>query len=234
MSSMPRACLLLLLALGALACSRSAEEDAALVRTNRLSIFATENANIAPGAVVFLGGSTVERWDLAASFATIAVISGGAKPDMRCVNRGIANETLAQLVERAANSLPAQPATVVVHAGAFDLFALQRSGAEVGAALAAVLRSVRNHCPQARLLLLAPLPGTDVSDKALEQWRNAVAALAINTRTAQSLVALRVEVRLPMDLLDVTGRLRSEFAADAQHPNAAGYAALVAAIGPLP
>ena len=230
MSSMPRACLLLLLALGALACSRSAEEDAALVRTNRLSIFATENANIAPGAVVFLGGSTVERWDLAASFATIAAARGGAKPDMRCVNRGVADETVLELADRIATALPPEPATVVLHAGAFDLFALNASAASTAEQLLRILRGVRVHSAHSRIIFLPPLPSADISDSRLEAWKETLRLV----RAQQFELAFEVRDLDSDYLLTTLSRLHAAYSSDGTHPNAAGYAVLAKLLGQLP
>lgn len=194
-------------------------DDTAQQRSPRVEAFVQENSKISAGSIVFLGASTIERWTLAASFPALSA---------RCVNRGLGGETIAQLSQRAVESVPDAPAAIILHAGAYDLFALRASGGAVAEALVETTGALRLAFPAARLIVLAPLPGRSADDAVLQEWRHCVAALRA------ALTPLNCRFVLPGDMLDASSRLRAELSDDGQHPNSAGYAALTGSLGRLP
>jgi lysophospholipase L1-like esterase len=101
----------------------------------------------AKGEIVFVGSSTIRRWDTAISF-----------PDLKILNRGFGGSDLSdstRYVDRIV--LPYEPRLVVVYAGDNDISAGTTSE-EVAIAFERFTRAVHAKLPQTRILYIAIKP----------------------------------------------------------------------------
>lgn len=102
---------------------------------------------VAPGALVFVGSSSIRLWDLKASW-----------PGVRAVNRGFGGSLLSDTVHYYERLVaPLRPRAVVVYAGDND-FARGRSSTEVVAAFEALAAKRRASTPGAPLVFVAVKP----------------------------------------------------------------------------
>ena len=101
----------------------------------------------AKGQIVFVGSSTIRRWDTAAYF-----------PDLKIINRGFGGSELSDAVRYVDRIvLPYEPRLVVVYSGDNDI----GSGAtseEVAVAFERFTRAVHAKLPQTRILYLGIKP----------------------------------------------------------------------------
>jgi lysophospholipase L1-like esterase len=114
-------------------------------------IAAFETANkmtpLQKGGIVFVGSSTIRRWDTASYF-----------PDLKIINRGFGGAELADAVRYVDRIvIPYEPRLVVVYSGDNDI----SSGAtseEVAVQFERFTRAVHAKLPQTRILLIAVKP----------------------------------------------------------------------------
>jgi len=179
-------------------------------RERRLAAFAQQTPP--QQAFVFLGSSTIERFDLARWF-----------PLAPTLERGIGNEPLADLAARALANVPADARALVLYAGSVDF--RRRASAEVDAIadeIDQLLARLVAERPSCELLVLGLLP-----ERAMTRER--VAALArVNAHLAdhaRSRGALFVETARPPIALD-SGALSERHSCDSLHLSDEGYAVL--------
>jgi lysophospholipase L1-like esterase len=99
------------------------------------------------GGVVFVGSSSIRRWDLRASF-----------PDLPVVNRGFGGSELPDATRAADRILrPHSPRLVVLYSGDNDI-ARGRSAAAVADDFRAFVAAVRRNCPGAGVACIAVKP----------------------------------------------------------------------------
>src|SRR5215203_5626091 len=99
------------------------------------------------GQVVFIGSSSIQRWDLAKSF-----------PDLKAINRGIAGSELGdavRLVDRLV--LAYSPRLVVVYAGDNDI-AGGRTSEDVVVQLERLVSRIHGSLPQTRIVFIGLKP----------------------------------------------------------------------------
>lgn len=162
-----------------------------------------------PGGVVFLGSSSIRRWDLAGSF-----------PDLPAVNRGFGGSEIpdcTRVVDRIVT--PHAPRMVVVYAGDNDI-ARGRPAAAVADDFRGLVSAVRAGCPHATIVFLAIKPSP-------ARRRFAATQREANRLISAACGGLRdvvfVDVVTPM--LGADGEPRAElFVDDGLHLAAAGYA----------
>jgi len=173
----------------------------------------------APGGIVFVGSSSIERWKtLAADF-----------PGLPVVNRGFGGSELTDSVYyEDALVLSRHPRLVVLYAGENDIAAGQ-TAEHVLAAFQAFRTKLRAALPQTRLLFLAIKESPSrvrVRDAVLKA--NALVA----ADCAKDPLCLFVDVATP--LLDAKGNTRPElFFEDRLHLRPAGYAIWIKILTPL-
>jgi lysophospholipase L1-like esterase len=99
------------------------------------------------GGIVFVGSSTIRRWDLATSF-----------PELRVLNRGLAGSEMTDVVRHVDRLvLKHEPRLVVVYAGDNDI-AGGRLAEQVAVEFERFVRAVHTKLPQTRILYLAIKP----------------------------------------------------------------------------
>jgi hypothetical protein len=182
--------------------SRQARRDAAHLE-ERLASFAREDPAVAPGSILFLGSSTIERFPFAQVF-----------PGKPCVGRGVANLSATKLVANLSACIPpARPAGVVLYIGAVDWREAGRNDSllvdRVDSALAATAREL----PGVPILLIGLLPEREMP---LRGANERLAALA-----AARSIAFVDPARPP--IADRSGALAEELSTDRFHLNAEGY-----------
>jgi lysophospholipase L1-like esterase len=167
---------------------------------------------VPPDCAVFLGSSTIERWDLRRSF-----------PGLAALNRGIGNEPLAGLDARLLEDLPESARVAVLYAGSVDF---RRGSAEAQAALPdsvdRLLARLGSERPRCRVVLLGLLPERDMPRERVEALARANAHLAAH---AEARGAIFVETNLS-PLANAEGSLSEDFSSDALHLSDEGYAQL--------
>ncbi|MCY3003428.1 MAG: GDSL-type esterase/lipase family protein [Planctomycetota bacterium] len=187
-------------------------------RNERLATFAGERA--APGAVVFLGSSTIERFPLVERF-----------PGAPALNRGIGDELLEELDERLEASVPADAAAVVLYAGSVE-FRERPPGnaAAIVRELGAFVARLRELRPQATVLVLGILPERAMPPERVTELRELNRQLAARARELGA--SFLTTDFAPLALPD--GSLAELFSSDRLHLNADGYTELARAIGTPP
>jgi lysophospholipase L1-like esterase len=99
------------------------------------------------GGIVFVGSSTIRRWDTASSF-----------PDLKILNRGFGGSELADAVRYVDRIVtPYEPRLVVVYSGDNDIAAGQTSE-DIAVQFERFTRAVHAKLPQTRILLIAVKP----------------------------------------------------------------------------
>ncbi len=179
-------------------------------RAERLAHFAGETSP--PGAVVFLGSSTMERFDLARWF-----------PLATTLNRGLGNEPIADLDARLLASVPAEARALVLYAGSVDF---RRTGSESSSAIAdrvdSLLERLVEQRPACELLLLGILPERGMPQDRVAALTRLNAHLADHARARG---ASFVDTGRPPLATD-TGSLSESFSCDPMHLADEGYAVL--------
>ena len=179
-------------------------------REQRLADFAAQTCP--PGALVFLGSSTVERFDLARWF-----------PLAPTLNRGIGNEPLADLSERALSSIPGDARALVLYAGSIDF--RRAASPQVGAIADGIddlLARIVAERPECAVVVLGILPERAMPPERVEALRTLNDHLADHARArgAQFVATARAPLAL------ASGALAEAFSSDSLHLSDEGYAAL--------
>lgn len=180
-------------------------------RQGRLARFEAERP--APGATVFLGSSTMERFDLVAHF-----------PGARTLNRGIGDEDLALLQARLDASLPPDPAGVVLYAGSIDFRRYGQAPKLLAGRVADLLAQLESRLPGVPVTVLGILPEVDFpADRVASLLEtNAALAQAVQAAGATFLATARPPI------VQEDGTLNPAYAADRLHLSGAGYEHLAA------
>lgn len=127
----------------------------------RLLSYAREARHVPPGAVVFIGSSSVVRFPLAELFA------GGT-----AISRGLGAENLADTTRRLGWTLPvARPSGVVVWAGANDLRALAADPIVVVERVARLLDAIHARFPRVPMAIVGVPPWCDQTVADLDRLR---------------------------------------------------------------
>lgn len=195
------------------------EREIALHAAERLNRFAHENARTAPGTIVFLGSSTIERYPLDQCF-----------PGKPCSNRGILSAEAALLERFLDTELPSVPlAGIVLYTGSIDL---RRSGkgatSEQADAVVPRVRSLldalREKQPAAPIALIGVLPARrmDTAEVAALARLNARLSELSRERGIAFIDTARPPITSP------SGSLVEELSADDLHLDQRGYAVLSA------
>lgn len=167
----------------------------------------------AEGSVLFLGSSTIRLWDLERSF-----------PDLPVINRGFGGSRMDQAAHYAGRILAAhEPRVVVIYEGDNDVNA-GHSPERVAEDFARLLGVIRDHAPEARLVVLGikPSPARWPLYPTMSEANRLVAELA----RADGNAAL---VDLGPLLLDDEGRpIPRLYQTDGLHLSPAGYRAWTA------
>ena len=178
----------------------------------RIRAFELERDEVAEGAIVFLGSSTVERFDLEKHF-----------PGKHCLDRGINGDTTEEVIARLHRSLPlARPAGVFIAVGANDLRREGRPPGLVRDALKELLDELEQRLPGVprTVMGLFPTRQTDVdSRKRMETLNIAIARLCVQEGVSFISTDLK-------PLRATSGELAEEYCADSSHLNEKGYAQL--------
>lgn len=193
---------------------QAAERDAH--RADRLALF--ERNAPAPGGVLFIGSSTVEGFDLMASFPRATV---------PLHNRGIGDEPLASLTERFRSTVErTECRAVVLYAASVDARRPTdedrfRDDAQLGADVFAMVDDVLESQPELLIALLGVLPETDDSRGVAARSRGLNRRL-VDGCVARARVTFVGTTRPP--IVDAsTGLLNPTYARDRLHLNQQGY-----------
>lgn len=185
----------------------------------------TNPASASPSRrIVFFGDSRAEWWRLP------------ELPGRHCVNAGVPGATATYLAQRfQAMVAPLRPDIVVVQMGVNDLVELtgrapdrERRVSAVRAAIASVVADARALGARVILTTIFPLARGPYAGRAIQE-----AITAVN-QGLPSLAAPDVQLLdSAAALCGPDGYVRDAYAEDEAHLNAAGYAALNAALAPL-
>ncbi len=163
---------------------------------------------IAPGGVLFVGSSSIRKWDLKKSF-----------PDLDALNRGFGGSEIFDSVRYAGRIVtPYKPRLIVFYAGDNDIAAM-KSPETVRDDFLAFVKIVRHDLPQTPIVYISIKPS-------VQRW-----ALIDNIRKANSLINAEITKLEHVKYLDVhpsmlgaNGRPKPElFVADGLHLSDAGY-----------
>ena len=169
-----------------------------------------DKANPPPqGEIVFIGSSSVVRWDVEASF-----------PDLRCINRGFGGsymEDAARYTDRIV--VPYRPRIVVVYSGDNDL-AHGDTPAQVVAAAQSLVANLHAKLPETRIVFIAIKPSP-------QRWH-----LFAKMQEANRGLAAIAERDAQVRFVDVTGAMLGAdkeprpdlYVEDGLHMTPAGYA----------
>jgi lysophospholipase L1-like esterase len=168
-------------------------------------------------AVLFVGSSSIRRWDLAKSF-----------PDLGVINRGFGGSQLADAVHFAPRLvLKHEPRLVVLYAGDNDI-AAGKTPEQVAGDFEAFVRVVHDKLPKTRIAFLSIKPS-------IQRWQ-----LVDKMRKANALIEARCKQDERLLYIDVAtlllgddGKPRPElFAKDGLHLNDKGYALWASVLTP--
>jgi lysophospholipase L1-like esterase len=169
------------------------------------------------GGIVFVGASSIVRWDVAEFF-----------PDRPVINRGFGGSELADTAHFVSRTvLPYEPRIVVLYPGENDI-ARGVAPADVAAAFEQFVGTVRGALPETRILVigLKPTPA---------RWRFNDQMLETNRRlreTAARHAGIRY-ISVEKAMLGPDKRPRPDlFVSDGQHLNRAGYEIWTDIVGP--
>jgi lysophospholipase L1-like esterase len=182
---------------------------------------ADRTAPPAPGAIVFVGSSSIRLWrSLEEDMAPL-----------RVVNRGFGGSQLSHVIHNASRIIvPYAPRAVVIYAGDNDLASSTGKDADrVVADYRALVSQLRGALPDVEIYYLSIKPSKLRWDRWPEMSRanEAIAALCDSDARLHF-----VDVSTP--LLGSDGRPRNDvFIFDGLHLNAKGYAAWAAVVAPL-
>jgi lysophospholipase L1-like esterase len=169
------------------------------------------------GAVLFVGSSSIVRWDVAKSF-----------PDRAVINRGFGGSQLADSVHFADRIvLKHKPRTVVLYAGDNDI-TRGKSPERVHADFQAFVKKIHAELPETRILFLAIKPS-------INRWN-----LVDKMRQANELIETTCRRDKRLDYVDVFTPMLSEngppdaewFVADGLHLSPTGYELWTAILEP--
>lgn len=171
----------------------------------------------APGGVLFVGSSTIRRWNTAELF-----------PDLRVINRGFGGSEMIDTAHFAKRIvLPYRPRVIVVYAGSNDL-ARNTTPCQLLADFTALVEQVDRELPETEVVFLSIKPS-------IKRW-----PLIHRIRAANALIAALCEERPRLHFLDVHARfLTAEglpdpayLEEDGLHLNVAGYRRLTELVRP--
>jgi lysophospholipase L1-like esterase len=159
-------------------------------------------------AIVFVGSSTIRRWDLGKSFLGMDVI-----------NRGFGGSELADSVHFAPRIvLPYEPRTVVLYAGDNDIGA-GKTPEQVAEDFQAFTRVIFDRLPKTRIVFISIKP-SPLRWKVVDKGRKANDLIADLCKKDDRIVYVDVTKAM----LDADGKPRRElFAGDGLHLTAKGY-----------
>jgi lysophospholipase L1-like esterase len=220
---MPRRCaifvwLLAMLAVG-LASGAAAQEAAADKWEKEIAAFEAKDKESPPpqDGIVFIGSSSIRRWDLKKSF-----------PQLPAINRGFGGSQLADSVKYVPRIvIPCRPKTIVLYAGDNDI-AAGKSPQQLAADFAAFVKAVRGQLPKSKIIFLAIKPSPS-------RWK-----FYEEQQTANRLIREQCETGENLDYVDLVkpmlggdGMPRSElFVKDQLHLSDAGYELWVKVLAP--
>ncbi|MCP4246456.1 MAG: hypothetical protein GY778_05355 [bacterium] len=170
------------------------------------------------GGIVFIGSSSIRKWDLDQYF-----------PGLQVVNRGFGGSQMADSVRYADRILiPYEPRVVVVYAGDNDINAGKSSG-QVFADYQSFVTKVHGSLPKTKIIFVAIKPS-------LKRWN-----LVEKMRRANGMVREAAAKDPRLEYLDIDqpmmgadGRPRPElFAADGLHLSPQGYELWTSRLRPL-
>lgn len=226
---MSRLLLPALLALAILGCSSSDESAVAAPENNpndpdrwESAIQAFEQADAEnspePGGVVFIGSSSVRRWDLEKSF-----------PGKGYVNRGFGGSQMSDAVRYVDRILAERsPDTIVLYEGDNDI-GRGKSPDTVVADFEAFVRKSRDRLPEVRIIFIAVKPS-------LSRWDKIDLVRDVNSRirTMADDDPLLVFADIDTPMIGPDGEPRPElYVEDGLHLTEEGYAVWTGVIGPL-
>jgi lysophospholipase L1-like esterase len=171
----------------------------------------------APEGIVFVGSSTIVRWNLAESFG-----------DLPCVNRGFGGSQMADAAHFAERIIvPYKPRVVVVYSGDNDL-AAKKTPDQVVADFKELVRKVHKPLPETRIVCLAIKPSPS-------RW-----ALFDTQKEANRLLMEFCRTEKRLEFVDLVPAMLGEdgqpvtdfFVQDKLHLSAKGYAALTKLLRP--
>jgi lysophospholipase L1-like esterase len=170
-----------------------------------------------PGAILFIGGSSILNWtSLAADF-----------PSRPVINRGFGGAELADITYFAGRIIvPCRPRMVVLHAGDNDISTRGLTPAQVADAFTAFVKRVRKDLPDTKIVFVSIKPSPERT-AIVDDVR--AANKKIQKLAAQQNVDF-IDVFTPMMTKD--GKIRYELFADGVHLNRAGYDLWKSVIGP--
>lgn len=178
-------------------------------RAERLAAFGAEPRT--SGGVLFIGSSTIERFDLARHY-----------PLAKGVNRGIGDEDLAGLGARAVKTVrQVQPEAIVLYAASVDFRRHLTPPGQIVRGVESLLAELREASPGVPMGLIEILPERVMDEtmaERLEATNRALAELVVRTPDVDWIRTSRAPVVDPE-----TGRLSPEHSADRLHLNDAGY-----------
>ncbi len=161
------------------------------------------------GGILFVGSSSIVRWDVAKWF-----------PNMPVLNRGFGGSQIADSVHFAERIIaPYRPRTIVFYAGDTDL-AAGKTPEQVLADFKAFVSKVRASLPEARIIYVGIKPS-------IKRWSLIDSVRKANTlvREAISSDARSVFVDVDSPMIGADGKPRKElFVADGLHLSDEGYA----------
>lgn len=217
----PAACLALMSLIGSPAWSDEPADNADPFARWENDIRKFEEADKASpppkGGVVFIGSSSIKRWNLAETF-----------PDKDYINRGFGGSQIVDSTHFADRILiPYRPRVVVLYAGDNDL-ARGKSPKQVSADFAAFAEKVHAALPKTKIVFIAVKPS-------LARWN-----IVDKVRSANKLIAAQCQqdellayVDIDKPMIGEDGRPRqSLFASDGLHLSKAGYALWVSLLAP--
>lgn len=167
--------------------------------------------------IVFIGSSSIRRWDLKKSF-----------PELPVINRGFGGSQLADSVKYVPRIVtPCRPKTVVLYAGDNDVPA-GKSPQQIAADFSAFVKAVRGPLPETKILFLAIKPSPS-RWKFYEQQQTANRLIREQCEAGKNLVF----VDLVKPMLGGDGMPREElFVKDQLHLSDAGYALWAKVLAP--
>ena len=168
----------------------------------------SEQPSPAAGGILFVGSSSIRRWDLASSF-----------PDRPVINRGFGGSHLADVTHYADRIVwPYCPCQIVIYAGDNDI-AFGLNADEVVSDFQALIARIRQSVPRADIFYVSIKPS-------LARWNHYPTMQRANAMiqqiTANDSRLHFIDVATPM--MDADGQVRPElFGEDGLHLNAEGY-----------
>lgn len=189
----------------------SAQEAAADKWEKEIAAFEAKDKESPPpqDGIVFIGSSSIRRWDLKKSF-----------PELPAINRGFGGSQLADSVKYVPRiAIPCRPKTVVLYAGDNDIPA-GKSPQQIAADFAAFVKAVRSQLPETKIIFLTIKPSPS-RWKFYEEQQTANRLIREQCESGKNLVY--VDLVTPM--LGGDGMPQADlFVKDQLHLSDAGYA----------